>query len=495
MKIEYAYYWMIHAIYCASSDGNESKFELTIIDNQPDDFELSIYNRKQALSEIAELSFIKVTEKIDIDSLDKDQYYIEIDRKEFVEYYKKITNTWVLQLREMNLKKIQKCSSSTKERIILVIDLIMENYEITQVSARPKKLDYLRIPIEKFTANSISYEDVKYAITSLWQGSRMITKKHIQSNSLHIQPFPEFTFEDVISDLKQFKQKINQKTIATISQNAIDEAKQTHIGNQHRIIRDTWLNTKRILDAIKKNIQPLLKNDQKITLYKKTLPKEQQIVFSSVMNTLYDENIISLKEPKEYDEDEIISFLSSQFDTLSIGGIFYIIDIDKFNIFHNIIINTYYAIQHDGNLRFPNAYPNRINQNNTTITPPNKKSCSNNNELIKKVSCFTGKFHNEFIFVINDNYECEHIIRISADKPKCWVKLINIIKGDKEDIDKSIYHYFNSKNHPFVKKLGYKKTQILEEASGIMKLKIASEFSSKKALSERKNKLTKLNKT
>lgn len=131
--------------------------------------------------------------------------------------------------------------------------------------------------------------------------------------------------------------------------------KAVQVASDHRLIRDQWLNIKRILDAIYKQLSPLIKGQQIISLNPDTLPAEQKRLFSSVLEDMLKAGVADYFKV----ESKILA------DSISIrrflnGESIIIKDINNFEEYRKKITELYNFIEQDGQKRFPKAYQSSV---------------------------------------------------------------------------------------------------------------------------------------
>lgn len=125
----------------------------------------------------------------------------------------------------------------------------------------------------------------------------------------------------------------------------------TNIATDHRLIRDKWLNIKRIIDAIYKELSPLIDNQQTISINNDSLTAEQKKLLPSVLEKMWEDNIIdyhSYKTPHVATSEPIRKFLRGEY-----------IIVENRNIFENYrkeISEFYDFIEKSGRERFPEIY-------------------------------------------------------------------------------------------------------------------------------------------
>ncbi len=138
----------------------------------------------------------------------------------------------------------------------------------------------------------------------------------------------------------------------------------TTIATDHRLIRDKWLNIKRILDAIYKELSPLIDDQQTISINKFFLPIEQKKLFQSVLEKMWEDNIIdyyNYETPGITTSESIRKFLR--------GENFVVKNRNIFENYRKKISEFYDFIEKDGRKRFPEVY---------SITQSNSKKIINN---------------------------------------------------------------------------------------------------------------------
>lgn len=142
------------------------------------------------------------------------------------------------------------------------------------------------------------------------------------------------------------------------------QIKITTIATDHRLIRDKWLNIKRILDAIYKELSPLIDDQQMVSIDKIFLPIEQKKLFQSVLEKMREDNIIdyhNYETPGIRTSESLRKFLRGE-DII----------VKNRNIFENYrkeISKLYNFIEKDGRERFPKVY---------SITQLDSKKIKNN---------------------------------------------------------------------------------------------------------------------
>jgi len=135
-----------------------------------------------------------------------------------------------------------------------------------------------------------------------------------------------------------------------------ERIKTIKIANDHRLVRDRWLNIKRILDSIYKLLNPLEgDNEQFITLDPKTLPPEQQNLFEFVLKDLYSEGIAHYAKEEDWLEERILA-TSEPFRRFLSGGNVIIRGRLSFEKYRQGVSELYDFIQKDGEKRFPEKY-------------------------------------------------------------------------------------------------------------------------------------------
>ena len=150
----------------------------------------------------------------------------------------------------------------------------------------------------------------------------------------------------------------------------------TTIATDHRLIRDRWLNIKRILDVIYKQLSLLTDGQQTISINKDSLPVEQRKLFQSVLEKMLEDNIVDYynhnnKIQTVVTSEPIQKFLRGENIIVKNGNIF--------ENYRKEISEFYDFIEKDGRKRFPEIYSalksgdkrieNKIiNKKNCTIT-------------------------------------------------------------------------------------------------------------------------------
>ena len=166
-------------------------------------------------------------------------------------------------------------------------------------------------------------------------------------------------FQDFFDNKKQGNNTSDfLKNFAIIKIISEEKKKITNIkvANDHRQIRDKWLNIKRILDALYNLLSPFGDTEQTISLYPHTLPINQQKYFKYLIKDLFDEKIVdSAHYWAAVRQGMVMSTTVLLKDILSGEHITVKNKID-FENYKKIISEFVDFIQEDGKTRFPEAY-------------------------------------------------------------------------------------------------------------------------------------------
>ena len=127
----------------------------------------------------------------------------------------------------------------------------------------------------------------------------------------------------------------------------------TTVATDHRLIRDRWLNIKRILDVIYKELSPLTDNQQTITIDKDSLPIEQRKLFQPVLKEMSKNDMIGYYSHKN--ESEVVS-TSDPIHKFLKGEDIIIKDRNIFENYRKKISEFCDFIEKDGNKRFSKVY-------------------------------------------------------------------------------------------------------------------------------------------
>ena len=127
----------------------------------------------------------------------------------------------------------------------------------------------------------------------------------------------------------------------------------TTIATDHRLIRDDWLNIKRILDAIYKEISPLKDKQQTISISRDSLPIEQKKLLSSVLEKMLEDGVVDYYNRNN--EMQVVT-TSDQNRKFLRGEDIIVKDRDVFENYRKEISEFYDFIEKDGRKRFPEVY-------------------------------------------------------------------------------------------------------------------------------------------
>lgn len=127
----------------------------------------------------------------------------------------------------------------------------------------------------------------------------------------------------------------------------------TAVATDHRLIRDRWLNIKRILDAIYKELSPLKNSQQTISINKNSLPIEQKKLFESVLEKMLEDGIVDYYNSN--DKIQVVT-TSDQIRKFLRGEDIIIKDRNVLENYRKEISELYDFIEKDGRKRFPEVY-------------------------------------------------------------------------------------------------------------------------------------------
>jgi len=123
------------------------------------------------------------------------------------------------------------------------------------------------------------------------------------------------------------------------------------IATDHRLVRDLWLNTKRVLDNIYKLLVSLANEQQTISLNPNTLPIEQKRLFTSVLKDMLKNGVVDYHR-----NHNRIVITSEPYRKFLNGENIIIKNRYCFEDYKKEISELYNFIEKDGRVRFPEVY-------------------------------------------------------------------------------------------------------------------------------------------
>ena len=194
----------------------------------------------------------------------------------------------------------------------------------------------------------------------------------------------------------------------------------TTIATDHRLIRDRWLNIKRILDVIYKQLSLLTDGQQTISINKDSLPVEQRKLFQSVLEKMLEDNIVDYynhnnKIQTVVTSEPIQKFLRGENIIVKNGNIF--------ENYRKEISEFYDFIEKDGRKRFPEIY-SALKSGDKRIENKiiNKKNCTITSILLF-VAFIVGS-----VVDVSDFYD-RFIKEESQEEKINWIDKVNLLSA------------------------------------------------------------------
>lgn len=141
------------------------------------------------------------------------------------------------------------------------------------------------------------------------------------------------------------------------TQREIETIKSITIPEDHRLKRDQWLATKRILDAMYKQIPTIGDDEYRIKINKDSLPPEQRSILGNVIKHAYKAGVLSSSTRREGEVKKPVAVISSETARTFLDGESLVVsDRHKFGAYRQKVSEIYKFAEDDGVKRFPSVY-------------------------------------------------------------------------------------------------------------------------------------------